>query len=230
MANGLLVSHTAQRRGDLALARGQPDGAVPDDGRLTASSRPRYRRDSGGLPMYDAVDPQTRRLRGRAAEPGARLPASRARGRDRRRSSPAFTATTRSRPAAGSSTGRPTSATRSSPRRKPNYDRIPDRVDRGPRDLPPVVRRRGDARRPGRTSGSTRASRPSRSGSTPSATAAPTAQERFDEHYTTPERPSTRARTLVPGPRRAPRPEPALPYPGLRPRRDDAAGAAREGR
>ena len=57
-----------------------------------------------------------------------------------------------------------------------------------------------------------------------------TAQQRFDQLYAVAGEREERPGPLVPGARRAARPGRPVRHAGLRPRRDDAAGAAREGR
>ncbi len=136
--------------------------------------------------MFDAVDPNTRRLRDRSAESGASLRAARPPAGDHRLLLRASTAPTRSPAAAGSSTGRRTSATRwrrrrgrtttASRSRRPSSTRSPTSGSATP--SPP---------RPGPTSGSTRASPPSRSGSTTRGTAGTPAADTFDELYAIPE-------------------------------------------
>ena len=119
MANGVLVSHTVGDVRDLALARGQPDVLLPDDGH----QRPlRYEvlHHAFGLPMYDAVDPDTA-LSTRSTPIPTRTPrwreSSQHRG-DHRLFSGLY-GPTRSPAVAGSWTGRRTSATRSSRRLGP---------------------------------------------------------------------------------------------------------------
>ena len=229
IANGVLLSR--RDRGDsttwrwLAPAPMAPYLATATNGIFQT----RFERLTGGLRRFDAVDPQTRVRRRRPAEPRARLPAPRPRARDRRLLLRRSTASTRSRASAGSSTGRPIVGYALESQTRVNYDRIPaestvvheiahqwfgDAV--GLTVWPDMWLNEGfatwsewiyDERHGG-----------------------PTAQERFDEDYATPEDSDDGQDLWFPAPNALPGRLGAVLHPGLRARGDDAPGAAPEGR
>ncbi len=238
IANGRagLAAPPSDGRTTWRWARGQPDGAP-----TSPTARPngasfadeQFVHDANSaFPMYDAVDPNTRRLRTDPPNPDA-APGSgwTPQGGDHRlllrpvRRLPVHQRRRDHRLGAG----RRLCARVADAGQLPPHPRAAGALDRRPRDRAPVVRQRGDARDLARHLAQRGLRDLLR---VDLRRAARRAERRGDLRRPLRDpggRPVLRG-ALVPGAGRAAPPEPALPHAGLRPRRDDAAGAAREGR
>ena len=229
IANGLLVAHDRQRRRPRPGAGARATRPRPTwPPRPTASSRPPSGRCRAGCPEYNAVDPQTRSS-GTRTRTRARLAAARA----QRAGGRLFSRALRAVPVRERRRHRGLGAERLLLARVPDAADVLARSRARPRSST-RSRTCGSATRSrsrsGRTSGSTRASRPGRSGSGPSATAARRRSRDLRRAVRDPGGLRRGPGPLVPGAGRAAGPGGDVPHARLRPRRDDAAGAAREGR
>ena len=227
IANGELVGHPVTAGGQTTWRWAESNPMAPYLATVTNGDFLTEFRSAGGLPFYDAVDPNTRRsdtdppnptLAFQRLDPEpeivsffsslyGRIPVQQ-RGRDHRLGARRRLLTRVADP----------------PELRPH----PLGDDGRPRDLAPVVRRRGDA---GHLAGhlAERGIRHLVGVDLRRDARRPPAQDRFDELYAIPEDDPAFEDLWFPRAGRTPGSEPALPHAGLRPRGDDPAGAAGEG-